>query len=118
MSIEELAGQASLSPFYYQRLFSRLVKKTVREYIKLRRLEKASRLLKDQDKRILYVALDCGFGSHAVLTRAFKEAYGLTPEQFRRNPVMLNQFDKPDLQRIVIIFKFTPDITGSQRMEI
>ena len=38
LKIEALAEQAALSPFYYQRLFSRLVKKPVREYIRLRRL--------------------------------------------------------------------------------
>jgi hypothetical protein len=35
IEIEGLAKTASLSPFYYQRLFSRLVKKPVREYFKL-----------------------------------------------------------------------------------
>jgi len=38
MEINKLAEIAYLSPFYFQRLFSRLVKKPVREYIKLRRL--------------------------------------------------------------------------------
>lgn len=33
LAISELAKIASLSQFYYQRLFSRLVKKTVNEYI-------------------------------------------------------------------------------------
>ena len=37
IDIEQLAKESSLSLFYYQRLFSRLVKKPVREYIKLRR---------------------------------------------------------------------------------
>lgn len=40
ISINELANKANLSPFYYQRLFKRLVNKTVMEYIKLRRLAK------------------------------------------------------------------------------
>ena len=39
---ETLADLACLSPFYYQRLFKRLVKKPVQEYIKLRRLAKAA----------------------------------------------------------------------------
>ena len=37
ISTEYLAGLAALSPFYYQRLFRRLVKKPVGEYIKHRR---------------------------------------------------------------------------------
>lgn len=97
IQIEELSKEASLSPFYHQRLFSRLVKKPVREYIKLRRLAKACKLLDNKQCRILDIALDCGFGSHETFTRSFKEAYGITPEQYREKPVMLNQFDKPDL---------------------
>jgi len=97
LRIEQLAEMASLSEFYYQRLFSRLVKKPVREYVKLRRLAGASTMLGNKSTRILDIALDCGFGSHETFTRAFKEAYGMTPEQYRSHPVSLNHFDKPDL---------------------
>lgn len=95
--VEELAAIAALSPFYYQRLFSRLVKKPVREYNKLRRLARACMELADKNRRILDIALDCGFSGHETFTRAFKAAYGMTPEQFREQPVLLNQFDKPNL---------------------
>ncbi|WP_330586812.1 helix-turn-helix transcriptional regulator [Aminipila terrae] len=95
--IEDLAKLASLSQFYFQRLFSRLVKRPVNEYIKLRRLAEASAALKDSDKRILDIALDCGFSYHETLTRAFKEAFGMTPEEYRVNPVRLNHFIKPQL---------------------
>ncbi len=64
-SSEELAKIAALSPFYFQRLFSRLVGKPVREYVKLRRLARASKSLGGKQSRILDIALDCGFGSHA-----------------------------------------------------
>ena len=95
--IEELSEMAALSLFYYQRLFSRLVKKPVREYIKLRRLANALKVLENKNHRILDVALEYGFSSHETFTRAFKETYGMTPEQYRLKPVALNQFDKPDL---------------------
>lgn len=97
IEIEQLAKEASLSVFYYQRLFSRLVKKPVREYIKLRRLARASEQLSEKKERILDIALNFGFHSHQTFTRAFKEAYHMTPEEYRKHPVMLNQFDKPDL---------------------
>ena len=40
ISTEELANTVGLSPFYFQRLFKRLVNKSVQEYVKLRRLAK------------------------------------------------------------------------------
>lgn len=95
--IETLAKIASLSQFYYQRLFSRLIKKPVNEYIKLRRLARASEALLNKNKRIIDIALDLGFSSHEFFTRTFKNAFGITPEEYRINPVRLNNFVKPQL---------------------
>lgn len=95
--METLANAASLSPYYFQRLFGRLVKKSVNDYVRLRRLANASEALKSKEKRIIDVALDYGFSEHANFTRAFKEAYGITPEVYRACPVILNHYIKPDL---------------------
>ena len=93
----ELANAAALSPFYYQRLFARLVKKPIREYIKLRRLARASHSLRNGQDKILDIAIEYGFGSHEVFSRTFKDTYGMTPTQYRESEVRLNNFDKPDL---------------------
>ncbi|MGL6218570.1 MAG: AraC family transcriptional regulator [Lacrimispora sphenoides] len=95
--IEELAETAVLSLFYYQRLFTRLVKTSVRDYIKLRRLAKSLPMLRDKENRIIDIAMEFGFGSHVTFTRAFKETYGITPSQYRDKPIGLQNFDKPDL---------------------
>ena len=97
IAIRKLAELAGLSPFYYQRLFHRLVGTTVNGYIKKRRLAKASGLLLEDGARIVDVALECGFSSHEVFTRAFKDAFGMPPESYRAAPVRLNQFTRPDL---------------------
>ena len=97
ITIEELAEIAALSPFYFQRLFKRLVRKPVMEYIKLRRLARATEELLKRDKRILDIALDLGFSSHEHFTRCFKETFGVTPEEYRRSPVTVNTMTKPQL---------------------
>lgn len=119
LRIEALAEIAALSPFYYQRLFSRLVKKPVNEYIKLRRLAGASERLISSQKRILDIALDFGFSSHTSFTRAFKQAFGMTPEEYRGNPVRLNNFVKPQLLlNYVLIDENIPLITEGIVIEI
>ena len=61
LSIRDLAEKAALSPFYYQRLFRRLVKKPAAEYIRLRRMAKATEALLSKDRRILDIAVELGF---------------------------------------------------------
>lgn len=97
ISIDSLAKRAALSPFYYQRLFSRLAKKPVAEYIKLRRMAKATDTLLQKERRILDIALDLGFSSHEHFTRTFKDTFGMTPEEYRSNPRPLNHLTKPEL---------------------
>jgi len=94
--LANLAEIANLSYFYFHRLFTRLIKKPVQEYIKLRRLARSVESLKNKENRILDVALDYGFSSHESFTRAFKDAYGFTPAEYRDKPVLLNSFNKPD----------------------
>lgn len=97
ITIEELAEIASLSPFYYQRLFRRLVGKPVMEYVKLRRLANAADHLVKNHDRIIDIAFGFGFENHETFTRAFKDAYGMTPEEYRTTPRPLSHFIMPDL---------------------
>ncbi len=97
ISIEQLAKEAALSPYYYQRLFNRLVKKPVKEYIQLRRLAGASDALKKQNQRITDIAALYQFSDHANFTRAFRDTYGITPEQYRNCSLRLEHFVKPEL---------------------
>ena len=119
ISIENLAKMASLSPFYYQRLFSRLVKKPVAEYIKLRRLAKATESLLQKDNRILDIALELGFSSHEHFSRTFKGTFGMTPDEYRKNPQALNRMTKPELLlHYTLIDEGVPLITDGIVLEI
>ncbi len=118
-SPEELSRVAALSPFYFQRLFTRLVMRPVNEYVKMRRLARACETLDDKGRRILDIALEYGFHSHEHFTKTFKSAFGITPEEYRNNPVRLNQIMKPDLLLgYTIIDENVPLITDSIVLEI
>lgn len=119
ITMEELAKLSALSPFYYQRLFSRLVKKPVFEYIKLRRMAKAMELLRLQDRRILDIALELGFTSHEHFTRTFKGTFGVTPEDYRKTPTAFNKMTKPELLlNYTIIDENVPLISDGIVLEI
>ncbi len=119
MSAEELANTVGLSLFYFQRLFKRLVNRSVQEYVKLRRLAKVIGNLEGSEQRILDVALDYGFSSHSNFTRAFKETYGITPEDYRRDLPMLNTFDKPEVSmNYVLVDEGVPLVVGDIVFEI
>jgi len=112
IAIDELADIAALSQFYFQRLFARLVKKPVREYIKLRRLAGATASLVSKESRVIDIATEYGFGSRETFSRAFKETYGLSPSEYKNKPVALNFFDKPNLLfNYVMIDEGVPLIT-------
>lgn len=119
VDIENLAKMASLSPFYYQRLFSRLVKKPVAEYIKLRRMAKATEAVLQKDKRILDIALDLGFSSHEHFSRTFKDTFGMTPDEYRKSPQTLNRMTKPELLlHYTLIDEGVPLITDGIVLEV
>ena len=97
LNVEILAHRVYLSPYYFQRLFNRLVNKNIAEYIKLRRLAKAAKLLKESDLSILAIAIECGFQSHSHFTKVFKNVYTITPSEYRDSNIHLDFFVQPDL---------------------
>lgn len=92
LDIDKLAREAYLSPFCFQRLFNRLVDRPVTGA-----LDKAADVLINSDDRIVDIRLAVGFDNHKTYSRSFKDAYGLTPSDFRKNPRPLTHFIKPDI---------------------
>jgi len=99
-------------------LFARLVKKPVREYIKLRRLAHAVTSLECGIKHITDIAAEYGFGGRETFSRAFKETYGASPSEYKNHPVGLNNFDKPNLLlNYVMVDEGVPLITDGIVLE-
>jgi len=85
LDLETLARVARFSPWHFHRLFQALTGETAADRVRRRRLETAAaRLLSAPDESALSIALDVGFGSAEVFTRAFRAHFGVTPTAWRR----------------------------------
>jgi AraC family transcriptional regulator len=83
LSLEAVAGAVGVSRFHLSRAFSMTTGGALAAYVRSRRLSLAAAALGGGAPDILAVALDAGYGSHEAFTRAFRQQFGLTPDQLR-----------------------------------
>ena len=89
LRVETLARVAHLSPFYFHRVFTAMTGETVSRLIQRLRLEKAALQLRAHpSKPITNIAMDCGFSGSSAFSRAFREAFGTTPSEWRSSPAL------------------------------
>lgn len=83
VTLDAVAEGSGVSRFHLTRAFGVVMGTSVMQYVRARRLSEAARRLAGGAPDILTVALDAGYGSHEAFTRAFRDRFGLTPEQVR-----------------------------------
>lgn len=82
--LEDVAKEASFSPFHFHRLFSVVLGETLSSYINRKRIEKAAiYLMNRRELSITEIAESIGFSSISVFSRAFKKFYGISAKEFR-----------------------------------
>ena len=84
LSVEALAGRASLSPRHFARAFATEVGLPPGRYVERTRLEAARRHLEDTAEGIEQTARACGYRTPEAMRRAFIEALGVSPAEYRR----------------------------------
>lgn len=89
LTLDCLSQKLGYSQFYVSRKFREISGMQLRDYMRYRKLAFALKDVRDTTTGLLDIALKYGFTSHEAFTRAFKEAYGLTPSEYRHNPVPL-----------------------------
>lgn len=85
ITLSLLAKAAGYSPWHSERIFKELIGKTPFEYIRALRLSQAATKLRDNNVKIIDVALDFVFDSHEGFTRAFSKQFGMTPQYYCKN---------------------------------
>jgi AraC-like DNA-binding protein len=81
-SLEELAAAVGLSPFHLARVFRQATGLPPHAWLRQRRLEQARASLERGDAP-LDVAHELGFSDQSHLSRQFKQAFGVTPGDYR-----------------------------------
>ncbi|OWR28482.1 AraC family transcriptional regulator [Saccharibacillus sp. O23] len=96
-ALAAMSEQLGYSPYYCARHFHRLTGTTLRDYLGYRRISLAALELRDTDRRVLDIALDHGFSSHEAMTRAFRRAFGVAPQEYRRHPSPIALAVRPEV---------------------
>lgn len=93
LTLDDLAREACFSPFHFHRIFYGCTGERPFQFLQRLRLEKAANLLVSRpDRKILDIALDCGFSNAPAFSRAFKEKFKISPSQWRRENSQYSNF--------------------------
>lgn len=84
--VDWLASHAGFSPYHFYRIFEAYVGMPVMEYVRRRRLAHAAYAMGDR-ARLIDIAVEYGFETHAGFSKAFHRCMGVPPEQYRRHAV-------------------------------
>jgi AraC family transcriptional regulator len=90
-SLQELAREARLSPYHFLRVFECVTGLTPHQYVLRARLREATLRLVKTRRKVLDVALECGFGDVSNFNRAFKREFGLSPTRLWSSSVVRQQ---------------------------
>jgi AraC-like DNA-binding protein len=84
IGLDSMAAACGMSVTHLCRYFKKVTGKTLTEYLKRYRVDKAKELLVEDERSITWIATEVGFASHSYFDRIFHEITRLTPQEFRR----------------------------------
>ena len=84
ISLEELAGACHLSSSHFCRLFRQITGCSPIQYLLDIRLQEGATLLKRTDNTITQVAYNVGFDDVGYFSKKFKEKFGVSPTQLKK----------------------------------
>ena len=85
LTIPALSRRACLSATTFKEGFRRLYGFPVHTWLRQRRMERATELLRDSSLSVLGIAQSVGYGSASQFSAAFRRQYGVPPAQYRKN---------------------------------
>lgn len=83
LSIQELAQHSFYSPNHLSVLFKQYMGVTIHEYIRAKKMDHASYLLKNTDLNITAIAIQLGYSEQGHFSSLFKRIYKCSPLEYR-----------------------------------
>ncbi|NJD03234.1 MAG: helix-turn-helix transcriptional regulator [Ruminiclostridium sp.] len=87
ITASDVARASGYSQYHAARLFKEETRLSPFEYIRRERLVQSAHALRNGKPKVLDIALDFVFDSHEGFTRAFSNAFGITPKKYANHPV-------------------------------
>jgi AraC-like DNA-binding protein len=82
--LENAARQACLSPYHFNRVFTRAFGETPHEFVTRMRIEEAKKMLLAENQSVTDICFDLGYESLGSFSTRFRSLTGLSPAAFRR----------------------------------
>ena len=83
ISTKTISEKFEYSSEHFCRKFKESVGITPMAYLKIYRLERALKMIKDNEHSISEIALECGFSDANYFTRCFRSYYGVPPKHYK-----------------------------------
>lgn len=84
LSVEMLASLVYLTPDYLSRLFKKSTGKSLSQYIRQVRMERAGELLRTTNRKVIDIGTSVGYANYSYFCQSFREYFGRSPEKYRQ----------------------------------
>ena len=85
LAVGALSGMAQMSQSHFSKMFKLSTGLAPHQFVLQERINRSKELLRQDDAKIVDVALEVGFENQAHFTTVFGNFVGMTPRQFQRS---------------------------------
>ncbi|MBO5214078.1 MAG: helix-turn-helix transcriptional regulator [Clostridia bacterium] len=84
ITLKDIAKASELSEKYFGEYFKNLTGETPVQYLNKYRIEQSAEALKEDEKSVTEIALECGFNDLSYFIKTFRRHYGISPGAYRK----------------------------------
>lgn len=117
VSVQEIAGQSGYSVYHYSREFKKQMNRSVMDYVKRRRLIKASEEILN-GRNVIDAAAEYGYESHSGFTRSFRKEFGFSPSLLKALSLSAGYLKGDNCMNPLFMEKMNPHATKEELFQV